>query len=643
MTVGKLPFLLALLMLAGTAATPHAGNQLGPIQTSGVQGAGGRRGGGIGGTTDRVFNPFSYGAAGNNVADDTTAWQTAISKAEAAAYGTHDKGASVYAPAGEYWTTQPLLIQYDNINVGGAGRGHQTIVDNGGFEGYGIIVYPHGLRGISTGAGLSGVTGSTASFSFDGHWWLNLGDTGETNTLYGQSAAAIEFYAKVGSVGDNQAFVCSSGQKLPDDPYNQSFCVKLVSSKLTCSLTTTVGTYTATDPSMFPTGTPQYVDCDYGAGTLRLYRMAPGQTRGPMATASATGTIKTTFNEDLTAGVAIGSWPEVEVLSNPSPGLLMDSIRVSKVVRNTGSITAPNVLLKSDSNTLIEVNASNPTIGVNPGGAAIQANGSNGVGYLIPRRQGSNNLTQNVAIHDLMIQSIRSTSNGIWTTELVRSRIENVNVQGANHCIYAYAVNFENIFRNNDCLTSTGILGGGNGQGICYAQAGGANNINLWEHNGCLMGAPYCFVSGSDSAQIVNNFCSNGNCKQADGSRPDIGGPCEPGVTLLKGNDRFSMYKIDNENDDIEGNSCPVGLAIGNVQSAQVFGGTLATNCDNGIPLVIDGGGDISLHGVEYNCASGRPSVNIHIYRGHNPTVRIFGDHNNGCSSRRSDGPVTAY
>jgi len=586
----------------------------------------GRNGSAATGDTD--YNVRSFGAKCDGATDDTSGIQSAINAACARSSGRKQAGGAVFFPANVCRHTKPLVIPCSGIEYFGIGRGSQSVLLSD-YQGFDTIVYPGRLQGIATGPAI--IAGSDAAFSFDNNWYLDLDDTGELDKVNGAANLSIEFFAQVREVGDNQAFIASSGARLPHENVTQAFAIKLFSGRLGCSMNVGGATITATDRATFPIGSVQYVDCDYDGANLKLYRMAPGASAAPVAIAQAHGTVRQSATEDVTAGEIIYNWPDGDILSNPSPGLLMDSIRVSNASRHhgTGIVRAPDAALRSDPASLIVAAASGARVGQNPGGAALQVSSGTGrIGYLVPRRIGSDNLTVHLGIHDLNFSGSAPGSSGIWATELVNSRIENINGNYMRHCIYGFAVNFEDIFANNFCRSDTAK----NGRGVAFEMAGPSNSINMWVHNQVVMGTPYGFAQYSDAGLFIQNTCSSGDNTI--------------GCMVLKGSDRFSHYTILDETDDFESVGPVSGLFLGNINSFRMFGGTasaLSSSSGAGIPVTIDGGGNYDFFGVEMSCSGDRrPPMNIHIIPGHVPSAvpQITGSFNNMCSPTMSDATI---
>lgn len=578
-----------------------------------------------GASTDGLYNVLAFGAKCDGSTDDSAAIQSAINAACSRATSSRQSGGEVFFPAHACRHSKPLVIPCSGIEYAGIGRGFQSVL-LADYQGFDTIVYPAGLKGLTTGAQI--ISGSSASFSFDNHWYLDLDDTGEVDKINGAKSLSVEFFARVSAVGDNQAFIASSGVRLPSEKIAQAFAIKLFSGKLGCGMNIAGSAVTVIDPETFPIQTTQYVDCDYDGSTLKLYRMAPGDSRTPVAIAHATGPVRQAATEDVTAGEIIFNWPDGDFLSNPSPGLLMDSIRVSLGARHLGLgiVSAPTAVLRADPPSLILAVASAPKVGLNPGGAALQVSSGTGrVGYLVPRRIGSENLRVHLGLHDLNFTSLGLGTSGIFATEMVNSRIENINGNYLRHCIYGFAVNFEDIFANNFCRSDTAPYG----RGVAYEMAGPSNSINLWLHNQAVLGTPYGFAQYSDAGLFIQNTCASGDNTI--------------GCMVLKGSDRFSKYTIIDETDDFESGSAVSDLFLGNINSFRMFGGTasaLSHGSESGIPVTIDGGGNYSFFGVEMSCdGNRRPPVNIHIVPGHPPTEvpQIIGSFNTLCSPTMSD------
>jgi len=107
-----------------------------------------------------VANVMDFGAVGNGVADDTTAFQDAI-----AAAGNSPSGGAVLIPAGRYMITKILYLKKSNVVLRGAGEGLTT------------LFFPKHLREI-TGAGGSG---SASDWTYSGGLIWVEGTPGGTN------------------------------------------------------------------------------------------------------------------------------------------------------------------------------------------------------------------------------------------------------------------------------------------------------------------------------------------------------------------------------------------------------------------------------------------------------------------------------
>ena len=94
-----------------------------------------------------VANVMNFGAVGNGVADDTTAFENAI-----AAAGNNPSGGAVLIPAGRYMITRILYLRQSNVVLRGAGEGLTT------------LYFPKHLREITGKGGL----GSASSWTYSG-------------------------------------------------------------------------------------------------------------------------------------------------------------------------------------------------------------------------------------------------------------------------------------------------------------------------------------------------------------------------------------------------------------------------------------------------------------------------------------------
>ena len=326
-----------------------------------------------------VKNPI-YGAKGDGLTDDTASIQSAYNSACATAVST-GRSQTLWFPAGLYLTSFPIISNCsatDGVIFKGEGEGtsviqavsgalfpivlHESSYYLSAITGYGAITAPS----LATGSGYSLNWGTDSGQFYD----LRDAQAGTAATSWanvkpinGATALSVEgfFNYTGGAIGGNPIYLFdSTGDDLNLGASNAASIYFVTGYYPEACITTTGSGHvcTSNNSNTITPGTTYEFQWSYDGADLRLFYGIPGQTTTLAGSVAATGTI-------------VEQPSEVFALGDGGSGMLitgenlqanahwigqLDSIRISKIARNTSTYTAPTAKFASDSNTFVLLN-----------------------------------------------------------------------------------------------------------------------------------------------------------------------------------------------------------------------------------------------------------------------------------------------
>jgi hypothetical protein len=551
-----------------------------------------------------VFNVKAYGAKGNGGTDDSGAIQAAINAACAVNSGSDGAGnftnvaGQVLLPSAAYYLLNPLWMNCSGLQLVGTGR-YSSVLEPAYDFGKTIAVVGTGYQGLPVVASLVSGSGNAADFTINqNNYYLNLREWGgrfgplgspDGLNLNGLGAFTVEAFVEEVSSGDGT--IVGSGS-LPDSvrSYVSAFELRIDGGQWGATLHTTGGSYGLFGATS-TTGAIKYVAETYDGTTLRLYDCTPGGTSCAVdSSTAATGTIVQDPTEDVDVGrLGGGSWPNGSLQRNAIKGYI-DSVRISKIARWTGTIAnVPNSKFSADSNTLIVTNFEQ-----NPNGSPfIKAYDFVGSGWLFEynaNRAGVTALNRNT-IRDISISPVGLDLSGVVIDAAHDDDVGPMQMSSMETGLEVWNIAYENSFHD---LTITsrpgryGIVNNSDDNNYTYTKVSGG-----W--------AGYNF--GGSGTLINPIFVQNGG----------VGTGSAYGLVMPPGGE--ASVEVHSPWWDVENGSTgsfKAGIYGSAINNVDVFGGQLSTA--SAAPAIwLDNGGNASVVGTQIGSIEGTPSQIIKL------------------------------
>jgi len=570
-----------------------------------------------------IFNVKAFGAKGDGITDDSGAIQAAIDAACAVNTGSDGAGnytnvaGQVLFPSAPYYLLNPLWMNCSGLQLIGTGR-YSSVLEPAYDFGKTIAVVGTGYQGLPTVASLVTGPGNAADFTVSqSNYYLNLREWGgrfgplgtpDGLNLNGLSAFTIEAYIKDVTAGDG--IIVSSGSVPSSAGFAAASLLRINGGNLDAYLTTTTGSHDDTGAAV-AVGTIQYVALTYDGATLRLYDCAPGASScAPEASVAATGTIVQDPTEDVDIGRWGGqSWPNGSAEEGAIKGYI-DSVRISKVARWTGTIaTVPNAKFSADSNTLILTNFEKNSNGL----PFVKAYDFVGGGWLFEynsNRAGITALNRN-SIRDLSISPVGLDNSGVLIDAAHDDDIGPMQMSAMEVGLEVWNIAYENNFHDITITSKPGRYG--------IVNNSNDNSFNYTKVNGGWAG--YNF--GGSGTLINPIFVQNGG----------VGTGSAYGLVMPPGG-QVSM-EIHSPWWDIENSgtgSFKAGIYGSAINNVDLFGGQVSTA--TAAPAIwLDNGGKASVVGTELSSIEGSPSQIVKLTGGGTQSVLLVNPLLNGWGS----------
>ena len=561
-----------------------------------------------------IFNVKAFGAKGDGNTDDSGAIQAAINAACAVNTGSDGAGnftnvaGQVILPSAPYYLQNPLWMNCAGLQLVGTGR-YSSVLEPAYDFGKTIAVVGTGYQGLPTVASLVTGAGNAADFTANQiDYYLNLREWGgrfgplgipDGLNLNGLAAFTIEAFIKDVTAGDG--IIVGSGSMPIAAEFAAASLLRINGGALDAYLTTTTGSHDASG-SAVPLNAVKYVAMTYDGATLRLYDCTPGATScAPNASVAASGTVVQDPTEDVDIGRWAGqSWPNGSAVQGAIKGYI-DSVRISKVARWTGTIaTVPNAKFSADSNTLIVTNFEKNS----NGSPFVRAYDFVGGGWLFEynaNRAGVTGLNRN-SIRDISINPVGLDDSGIVIDAAHDDDIGPVQLSAMEIGLEVWNIAFENNFHDLTIVSRPGRYG--------IVNNSDDNNYTYTKVSGGWAG--YNF---GGSGNLINPiFVQNGGV--GTGSAYGIVMPPGGGVTL-----EIHSPWWDVENGGTGSFKAAIfGSGISNVD---VFGGQLSTA--SAAPAIwLDNGGNASVVGTALGSIEGSPSQIVKLTGGGSQSVTLL-------------------
>ncbi|WP_394831679.1 hypothetical protein LVJ94_34720 [Pendulispora rubella] len=342
-----------------------------------------------------IFNVKSFGAVGNDVADDTAAIRAALK-------AVPHEGGILYFPPGTYRLTSPIRVARGNIRVCGAGRCLSTLHATG-FVGPILLVGPM-LEPLPTAPSL--VKGAGNALDFRGakyDHYLNLRDCPSLE-VDGLSQFTAECFFRPTDVAVVGQLFGSYGRLFSTDPFATAFSVFKLADRIVAHVTVNGTLHSLVSPyGTLAVDTVYHVAMTFdGSGTdtiIRLYVHAPGSgPNEPIAslTLPGKGAITQSDYENVVVGYTFYGWPCTGGAFFNQAGGDLDSIRISNKVVYPERFAAPNAKLPFVSGqTLVVINGDRVT------DSFVVLATSSGPFYCAIRRLSMKAIITNVEVSDL--------------------------------------------------------------------------------------------------------------------------------------------------------------------------------------------------------------------------------------------------
>jgi hypothetical protein len=287
-----------------------------------------------------------FGARGDGRHDDYRALQRAIDTACEVSSGTVS-GAKVHLPSGSYSISAPLLLRCSGLVVSGDGKKNTEI--KASFAGGPMLVLaPPNYPAVTTADGLFG-DGRALHFptpSTEGYV-LAL-RAAPTMDLDGLPALTVEFTVRFSRLGYNT--IIGSG-----DFSGKNRAIEIiVDGKGAFAAYLTVGGkqhYVAARNLDQRTGVNYHVALVYARDAISLY-----WNGRRVASQPASGSITQRADEGMTLGGTPKGPPGMGLLRGVAGGVLVQSVRISKVGRYFSDFQAPRRPFRNDADTLLLLN-----------------------------------------------------------------------------------------------------------------------------------------------------------------------------------------------------------------------------------------------------------------------------------------------